>query len=268
MLLRANCIRNRQCESCDFREECIVQRTMYTHFKEKPAYVTTGESVGYVLECENYQEYFHKGEPLEFSIILFGKNIVYFSQYVQAIYALGREGLGKYHSRFQLYSVKNSDFEHILEKNQIYMEKYKIEYLDSYVEQQLQVREQPFVRMVFSTPLTLKYRGEFLHEFRMDAILAGIRRRIYMLDCFEEIQDEKWMRWELPCMDIVKQEVSLVHIDRYSSRRDSKMTLRGLSGSIDLGEVPGEARALLIAGELIHVGKNTSFGFGRYQIME
>ena len=34
MLLRMNCIRDRQCESCDFEPECIVQRTMYSKFEK------------------------------------------------------------------------------------------------------------------------------------------------------------------------------------------------------------------------------------------
>ena len=123
LLLRSNCIRDRKCERCDFRGECIVQRTMYTQFKEKPAYVTTGESVGYVLECENVQERFREGECLEFALILFGKNIVYFSQYLQAVYALGTLGLGKHRARFRLVSVNNMAGEDILVDNQIYMER-------------------------------------------------------------------------------------------------------------------------------------------------
>ena len=40
-------------------------------------------------------------------------------------------------------------------------------------------------RMVFKSPLTLKYRNEFLQEFQLDAIVNAVIRRIYMLDCFE-----------------------------------------------------------------------------------
>ena len=102
----------------------------------------------------------------------------------------------------------------------------------------------------------------------MDAILAGIRRRIYMLDCFEGIQDEEWMRWKLPKIKKKNQRFFPVHVERYSSRRDSRMILKGLVGEIFLDDVPEEVKGLLLAGELIHVGKNTSFGFGRYEILD
>lgn len=66
MLLRSNCIRDRQCDRCDFESECMVRRTLYSGFDRKPDYVTSGDSVGYVLECENYEEDFCKGSVLEF----------------------------------------------------------------------------------------------------------------------------------------------------------------------------------------------------------
>ena len=96
MLLRANCIRNRECEKCDFVSECIVRRTMYSQFEIQPEFMQPNDRVGYVLECENYHENFSAGEELTFQLILFGKNIVYFNQYLQALYCLGMEGIGKY----------------------------------------------------------------------------------------------------------------------------------------------------------------------------
>ena len=41
MLLRANCVRGRECEKCDFLDECIVQRIMYSKYEKKPSFVTT-----------------------------------------------------------------------------------------------------------------------------------------------------------------------------------------------------------------------------------
>lgn len=53
------------CAHCDFERECIVRRTMYFQFDKKSAFVTTGDSIGYVLECENYEEIFAAGDLLE-----------------------------------------------------------------------------------------------------------------------------------------------------------------------------------------------------------
>ena len=42
------------------------------------------------------------------------------------------------------------------------------------------------------------------------------------------------------------------------------MFLKGIVGEIDLADISDEMLELLLAGELIHIGKNTSFGFGRF----
>ena len=44
--------------------------------------------------------------------------------------------------------------------------------------------------------------------------------------------------------------------------------LRGIQGSFRFEELPGEYLSYLLAGELLHIGKNTSFGFGRYTVEE
>lgn len=133
MLLRANCVCGRECEKCDFLDECIVQRIMYSKYEKKPSFVTTGESVGYVLECDNYKEEFYQGDQLSFQLILFGKNIVYFNQYLQAISMLGVSGLGKHQAHFIIVSVKNQYWQDILVNNSIQMGNYQISTLGEYI---------------------------------------------------------------------------------------------------------------------------------------
>ena len=44
------------------------------------------------------------------------------------------------------------------------------------------------------------------------------------------------------------------------------MVLKGIEGQLQMKEVVAETIPLLLAGELLHIGKNTSFGFGRYKL--
>lgn len=268
MLLRANCIRDRECEMCDFAKECIVQRTMYSQFDDKPAFITTGDSVGYVVECENYQEIFEAGDTLEFNLILFGKTIVYFNQYLQAFFALGQNGLGKEHGRFIITQVCNTKGQPILDGTDVYMKYYQVETLQGYVDYRMrQVAEGEIPkRMVFCTPLTQKFQGQFLEEFDMEAITKSIQRRLYMLNCFEGKDIIDFYQENLEVPEIVSQTVKEIRVGRYSSRQDSKMFLKGIKGEILLDEMPETLLELYLAGELIHIGKNTSFGFGRYKL--
>ncbi len=268
MLLRANCIGNRECERCDFESECLVRRILYSKMEIQPAFMTKGDSVGYVLECENYQTDFQAGDEIKFNLILFGKTIVYFSQILNAFYALGQMGLGKEKSRFEIVSVTNTRGTPILHNKNVEMQHYQVETVEDYVNYRLQKQKKtgdPFI-IKFQSPLTLKYRGEYLKEFQIEALYEAIKRRIYMLDCFEGIEAEQ-KKERPPLPGIVRQEHHQVEVPRYSNHQQSKMILRGIEGQIEIEEPSEDLRKLLFAGELIHIGKNTSFGFGRYRIV-
>ena len=44
------------------------------------------------------------------------------------------------------------------------------------------------------------------------------------------------------------------------------MILHGIEGQMALETIDEEVLPVLLAGELVHVGKNSRFGFGRYQV--
>lgn len=272
MLLRMNCVRDRQCGTCDFDRECTVQKILYSPFDRKPDFVTTDGGVGYVLECENYQEYFKAGEKLDFYLILFGKTIVHFYQLYQAISMLGeQEGLGKYHARYHIIGIKNMEGMLVSDGKTVDMDRYVVHMLYDYIMFR-NLRCGTFtgekdVLLIFDTPLALKYQGEFLTEFQMEAILTSIRRRIYILDCFEGIGSDIFYQSENSSIPkILRQEYHQASVSRYSMRKNKKMVLQGIRGSVLLTEITEDVWMLLLIGELIHIGKYTSFGFGRFHL--
>ena len=265
MLLRANCIRDRNCTSCDFESECIVRRTMYSKFDVKPAFVTTGDSAGYVLECENYKEDFGVDDKLEFQLILFGKTIVYFSQFLQAVYHLGNAGIGKEHSRYRLVSLRNTQGREMLDGDSILMECYEVRTINDYVEYRLKQSHTWEKRIRFKTPVTLKYQGKFQEKLELEAIMAAVFRRLYILDCFEGL-DCGELFWQGDYPEVLEENSRKISVSRFSGRQDQKMTLWGVKGDMLLSEFPQELLPVLLAGEIMHIGKNTSFGFGRYRI--
>lgn len=265
MLLRANCIRDRNCDNCDFVEECIVQRTMYSRFENKPDFMSPSDSVGYVVECENYEEKFEAGDELRFYLILFGRTIVYFNQYMSALFALGQNGLGKDKAKFYISQVKNNIGQPILDGNNIFMEYYQIDTIADYVNRRMKdIRQECCNELKFKSATTIKYHGSFIQEFNMEAIVNAIKRRIYILDLFENIDGEDLYKSQFELPEIIDQDIKTVKTRRYSSRKNAGMPLQGIKGTVVLDIIPDEIMPLLLAGEILHIGKNTSFGFGRY----
>ena len=262
MLLRINCISDRNCEKCEFEEECIVRRVMYSRMRIQPAFMTSGDSVGYVIDCENYNEKFRKGDRLEFDMLLFGRMAVYFGQILQAIQYLGYFGLGKEHSHFRIVEVTNSKREHIMNGNDIHMSRFELLSIGDYVAYRKNSRGE-ISKLIFHTPLSVKDKGVFLKEFDIAAIVRAIERRLYMLNCYEGIETERMdLEGHMPIQ--TAQNAREFSVRRFSNRHEQKIRLDGICGDLSIENVEEEILELLLAGELIHIGKNTSFGFGRY----
>lgn len=276
-LLTANCIRDEKCDTCDFCEDCLVQRMMYPQMKIRPEFMTTKDSEGFVIECEESKEWFQAGEELRFNLLLIGRTIVYFNQYLQAFHYFGMQGIGRNHIRFKISRVTNSTGETLVEGNSVYKERYKVMHASDYIRYRFQsadvrnVMNGDCCRLVFQSPLTLKYQGEVQKDFFPDALFAAIERRIYILNCYEG--NSEYRKDNVPSIEEhipIKADGKawFERIPRYSGTQNSKVTLSGIRGWCDLENIDETMLILLLAGELFHIGKNTSFGFGKYTLVE
>ncbi len=267
MLLSAHCIfpNDRKCGGCSFENECLVRRIMYSKFDRKPDFVTTGESIGYIISCEDYRTSLGKGDIFSFTMTLFGKTIVYFTPILMAFYSLGQVGLGREKARFVIERVTNTTGAPLVEGINVYKENYKVRLLGDYVNYRLKMKSGS--RLHFHTPLAIKYRGEELTEFDAEAIVNAAARRLYMLDCSEGIAAEpiRIAREQLP--RITEQKVIHSKVRRYSSTHKEGIYLSGIRGDAELDGLNEEVRRLMLAAELMHLGKNTSFGFGRVTLL-
>ncbi len=267
MLLKQNCIRDGKCDVCDFESECLVRRMMYAKYEIQPPFASRGDSMGYVIECESKKEYFRKGECLEFHLLLYGKLIVHFSQFLQAFYMLGQAGLGKEHARYRIVRVANEKGELVVNGTQVCLQRLGIHTIGEYAQERLKQLQQIGCcnEVTFVTPVTLKYEGEFLREFHAEAIFRSVFRRIYCFDCFEGV-DIPLMQADMELPELVRQEVTMESVPRFSSTMGKKMNLKGICGTVVFDYLPEELLLALLAGEKMHIGKNTSFGFGKYVV--
>ena len=266
MLLRQNCISDRDCKKCRYKAPCIVYKVLYTQMKRKPAFMQGDDSTGYLIECENQRESFRAGDRFFFFLTLFGDNIVYFGQYLQMFYQLGVEGIGKDAARYVISDIKNIRGDSLLRGSQIVMADYCPETVYDYVVRRMRELERTGCRneLVFHTPVCLKYQGKYIREFQPEAVFQALFRRIMMLDYFSEVYMDQFEPEEYP--QIVCQKADMCVVRRYSSTQDSRVSLRGMTGSVRFHGITEEYLPYVLAGELLHIGKNTSFGFGRYTL--
>lgn len=285
MMMQQHCIlphdqqKDEDCVHCDCSDECLVQRFLYTPSTIAPDLSNDKMSLGYIFSCENYQEKFHAGETFEFQVTLFGKSRVYLSLLFQALYNLGNAGLGNSEGRFYITEIRNSRKEPILRVDEYGMQIMKqacqpetlADYVDYRLRQMRKCGKKEISEIRFPMDTTIVYQKKVQEKFSMEAIVKNLARRIYLYNCFAG--NEMELDWftedllrELP--EIENQEVFEGQVRRYSTRQRSSMNLKGIHGTVYLKEAPSQLLLpYLIAGEITHIGKNTSFGFGRYRLM-
>lgn len=266
---------------CPYEEECIVRRLMYAKFRIQPPFASEGDSIGYSVFCPDYNEDVPAGYLLRFELTLFGRLLVHLNPILQAFHALGQAGLGAEHARFRIVAIENSRREPILDGTNIYLSRYVPETLESYVLRRLpHLSEKLTLR--FRTPATLKHEREFLEHFDPEVILSACARRLYMLDCFEGIdqpqvavgevmdegENEENRVLHIPVPRLVSETSIHTIIPRYSSTQSTRINLHGIRGGVELAEVSEETRILLAVGEVMQIGKNVSMGFGKYNIVD
>lgn len=266
MLLRQNCISDWKCEACRFNKACVVRHTFYSYMEMKPPYMTGEESVGYLIECQDNRTSLRKGERFEFTLVLFGESIVFFNIYLQAFCQLGAAGIGKHHVRFYIREVRNTQDEPIVRDNEVDMRKYCAGTLNEYIRQrkkELTGRSGDWL-LIFHTPLCMKYEKKYMEKFMGEALVRGAARRTQMLSYYVGTAADIPGFSAYP--EIKEQTVRAETVPRYSGTQDSRILLRGISGQAAFDKMPDECLDYLIAGELTHMGKNTSFGFGKYRL--
>lgn len=272
MLMDKYCMSDRNCPSCPFESECIMRKILYSKFDVPPYFIKDGGSCGYVIECEDYRTEFLPGDELHFQILLFGKTIAYFPQILEAFINLGKQGLGEGKALYTVVSVTNSLRQDLYRDGSIFREKFEVSTVGNYVEYRL--RKKAGLRAVFHTPAEFLIQKSLITDFDPLIIFRSIVRRIYILNFFEgnyidtmSIGSDRKKNYVDPPI-ASGQKSWVVSNKRFSTSQKAGYSMKGIKGHIDFVDLTEEQYSLLLAGELIHIGKDTSFGYGKYTMVD
>lgn len=252
------------CCHCSSSEQCIVRKTMILGSDIKPAFCSVGDRVGYIVECENNRKYFKRNDKFEFTLVLFGRMILYAKEFSDAVTRLGMKGIGKDSAKFSVESIDDGSGRQITD----YAEsEFPYQSLGEYVSfKNKSIAREKVDRIQFMTPTSLKYRKGDKEFFQMENILESIQRRLYILACYEHIDIEELYHLRLSPISIYYQDIQQVCTYWYTEKSKKNVRMNGLAGCIYIGSVQEAEYNLLLAGELLHIGKYTGIGFGRYKL--
>jgi len=267
-------LRHQSCSTCVLAPSCtyaMVFETKHAMVQAKNARVSSPPPPLVLGPPLTEKKDFLKGDRLECSLILLGKinkNLPYF---IYAFDQMGRIGLGKqingHRARFSLESVIHG-------KKRIYTRQEgkitmpdKLHHLDLTMKT---LEKKDKIRLKIKTPLRIMGKDMGRAELSFPLLVSSlIRRMTSLLNTYgkgEPTLDYSNLVKKAREIRVTDNQLSWFDWQRYSARQDKKMFMGGLVGEVEYqGELEPFLPFIRMA-EMVHAGKNTTFGLGKVQI--
>jgi hypothetical protein len=216
-----------------------------------------------------------KGSLLTFRLVLVGRAVDHFPYLVAAVDRMGADGLGTRQARFRMESVEES----LLGTGERLWPGPSDEILPLPVSPV--PREGPDssgapprrVALRFVTPTRLTEDGKVVGAFTFRTLVRSLLSRASSLlyfHCGRELEaDFRGLLERAEAVKTIESTLSVKKLTRWSNRQNTAIRLDGVTGRVGFeGDAVAEAWPLLRAGAVLHVGKGTVFGLGKYVIEE
>lgn len=269
-LRRTACMTHQsECKMCPLYRSCPYTRLFETPPPEQHALQKFSQiPSAYVIEPPDWgRKLYEPQEKVAFSLILCGHSLNDLPLVIYSIQKAFERNVG--HGRAELESVTALYGQ---EESCIYT-------VDSHTVMEhkkttvVSVPKDDSLSIYLETPMRLQNNGIPLgpEDVTVHAFFSTLLRRISLLLEFQASAPlELDFSSVIHSMDSVQLEKNLRWKDwtRYSTRQNQKMSLGGVVGEMNFQGLTAICKLLLLAGTFSHVGKNASFGLGKYSIQQ
>jgi len=219
------------------------------------------------------------GDELDFGLVLIGRGVEYLPFFIAAFKELGRTGIGPLRAGFELVRVEQVKGSR---RWQLYDGEHSPHALSLEAVRQacvgrpeVQARattlSQRSLRVEFITHTRLKADNEMRSRPDFEVLVRAALRRASSLAYFHHgvaldldyhavIERARQVR-------IARDETRWVHWRRYSNRQNASMDLGGIIGAVEYSGNLHPFGELLVLSEMVHIGKNATFGLGRIRVL-
>lgn len=256
---------------CLLRERCAYAVCFETQRPEGSERLRSLDRVPHPLVLDvaaKTSESYSPGSALEFGMTLFGRAIEYFPYFVAASARMAEQGLGAGKLRFRLEEVRDRDGTVLWSKDSDRMNPpsaMEIEPMGSPPERAGRMR------IEFLTPVRLAEKGRVMDELSFRTLCRSVLGRYSSILYFhagKELDlDFRGLLETAGMVGMASSSLRKVTLARWSNRQKKKVPLDGLMGAIEFeGDGIAELWPFLKAGEVLHAGKGTVFGLGKYRV--
>jgi CRISPR-associated endoribonuclease Cas6 len=293
-------LKKNDCDDCILKEKCIYSYVFETPPPSDTKMMRKYKSAPhpFVIEPppEKRRGYTPKDE-ITFGLTLIGRAIDYLPYFIYTFDELGKMGIGKGRGKYELKTVKSQESKvgasgPLAQDNYgnaiIYSSDTKT--LKSFTPSSLsfprkwesslnfkskegEAAPRPYsLTLNFLTPARLIYDGHLTLDLEFHMLIRQLLRRISLLSYFHcgtdmSDWDFKGIIEKAIKVTVKKRNLKWYEWERYSARQDTRMNMGGFVGEISFEGDVGPFMPLINAGEVLHVGKGTGFGLGKYGIV-
>lgn len=265
-------LKHEQCHRCLVRDRCV-----YAVVFETPQSRTDGKASSpphpFVIEPPDLQDSLLGRKKLfRFRLLIFGRANESLPYFVYAFEQMGKTGIGKkIHGKRASYRLVEVSSQgktlyyadtgqlHIESPLHLKLEEANLE--DGYANELV---------LTLETPLRVKRKNKLSGDLPFDVLVRTALRRISDLNNHwgdgEPDLDYRGLVDLATTVAIVESELEWVSFRRYSSRQETSVSLAGMVGSIHYHGDMRQFLPLLRYCEKVHLGKATTFGFGKIRL--
>jgi len=267
--------RSQYCNDCQLNTACAyayIFETPQTQTNQTPIQSTNLPHPFVIVPPLTTRQKIEAGEKLSFQLTLIGRGLEFLPYFVYAFDELGRTGVGRERGQYVLEQVTDT-----MTRQEIYhcasqtlTSDFKvIEFWD--LCDSGNNRAANGISVKFLTPTRILFHNQLVDELSFELLLRNLLRRASLLAKLHCNQN-----WELDYKQILNFAAAQVHLsqgklswqdwERYSRRQQQRHQLGGFIGTVEYKGDIAPFLPLIRLGQFIHLGKNTSFGMGKYVI--
>lgn len=260
--------------ACECRRKQHDANCLYAKlYEEKQGETVQGTYIPYVRPFVihtgvNEIHTYKKHMTYQFSLTLFGEATKAYDLFILAMQQFGKSGIGEKKSPFTVVEVTAEQ----LHLPQLVFHQNRLLRIPS----PQRIVDQPVlpadVYVRFTTPVRLQVKGKNQHVVTLPELFQNIVRRLRSLlyfHCDAYYLSEKLEATVMQHVEratIEDEDFYYVQYKRFSTRQKSMQLIDGTEGSFYAYDLHESLVQLLLMGQVVHVGKQTVFGLGRYEV--
>lgn len=263
-----------KCSECMLRNRCV-----YTYLFESGWYFSNGERQQsgvpqpYVFEPTIYDNAeMNPGQAeIKLGLQLFGNSIDYLPVFMHCIKKISQWGLGKNRIAYELERVED-----LFGQKQVWhkgsarmIKRPQTKTWDDYRKEAQSKNIIKRCQIELITPLRMKKEGHLQSNLDFTTVIKAIIRRWNLLNKYYgtgEKNDNSEIINSAAAIPSGTLNLHWQEMERYSRRQDQRMMLGGMMGIMECSGELNSFLPWLLLGEDIHIGKNASFGLGKYKL--